>query len=79
MLLLTLVSLIWAFSFGLIKNTLAGMDAYFIAVARLWIVALVFIPFLRLRRIDRRLALRLVLAGIFQFGLMYLAYNLSFT
>jgi drug/metabolite transporter (DMT)-like permease len=79
MLLLTLVSFIWAFSFGLIKNTLAGVDANFVAAARLWIAALVFIPFLRLRRVDHSLALRLVLVGTFQFGLMYLAYNLAFT
>lgn len=76
--LLLLVSLIWAFSFGLIKNALAGVDAHFLAAARLWIAFAVFLPFLRLHSVNRRLALRLGLAGIFQFGLMYVAYNLSF-
>lgn len=78
MLYLFIVSLIWAFSFGLIKNTLAGVDANFIAAVRLWTACLVFLPFLRLRGVDRRLGLRLGLAGAFQFGLMYLAYNYSF-
>ena len=78
MLYLLVVSLVWAFSFGLIKNALAGVDANFIAAARLWVAFLVFAPFLRLRGLDRRLALRLGLVGVFQFGLMYLAYNYSF-
>ena len=78
MLYLLIVSLIWAFSFGLIKNTLAGVDANLIAVVRLWIAALVFLPFLRLRGVPRRMSLRLAAAGAFQFGLMYLAYNYSF-
>jgi carboxylate/amino acid/amine transporter len=76
MLLLFLVSLIWAFSFGLVKT--AGIDPYFLAAARLWIAFAVFLPFLRLRGIERRLGLRLGVAGAFQFGLMYLAYNYSF-
>jgi carboxylate/amino acid/amine transporter len=78
MYLLFFVSLVWAFSFGLIKNTLAGVDANFIAAARLWIALAVFLPFLRLRGVNRPLALRLGLAGVFQFGLMYLAYNYAF-
>ena len=78
MYLLLFVSLVWAFSFGLIKNTLAGVDANFIAAARLWIALAVFLPFMRLGGVDRRLAARLGLAGVFQFGLMYLAYNYAF-
>lgn len=76
MILLFLVSLIWAFSFGLVKS--AGIDPYFLAAARLWIAFAVFLPFLRLRGVERRLGLRLGVAGAFQFGLMYLAYNYSF-
>jgi drug/metabolite transporter (DMT)-like permease len=76
MLLLFLVSLIWAFSFGLVKST--GIDPNFLAAARLWIAFAVFLPFLRLRGVDRRLGLRLGVAGAFQFGLMYLAYNYAF-
>lgn len=75
---LLLVSIIWGFSFGLIKNTLAGIDPNLISFIRIFISFLVFLPFLRLRRVSRRLRLRLILTGMFQFGLMYLAYNLSF-
>ena len=39
---LLVVSIIWAFSFGLIKNQLAGLDANFIAAARL-LVSLLFL------------------------------------
>jgi drug/metabolite transporter (DMT)-like permease len=78
MIYLWLVSLIWAFSFGLIKNRLVGLDASFIAAARLWIAFAVLLPFLRLGGVKRSTGLRLTLAGICQFGLMYLAYNYSF-
>ncbi len=75
---LWVVSLIWAFSFGIIKNQLAGLDASVIATARLLTAALVLLPFLRLRNLPRRLRLQLALTGAVQFGLMYLAYNLAF-
>jgi len=75
---LVVVSLIWAFSFGLVKNTLAGVDPFFITFARLAVSFFVFLPFLRLRGLSRNLAFRLVLVGALQFGLMYLAYTYSF-
>ena len=78
MLSLLLVSLIWAFSFGLIKGNLTGVDANFVAAARLGIAALVFLPFLRLKNISRPLIGKLLLIGAAQFGLMYIAYNYSF-
>jgi drug/metabolite transporter (DMT)-like permease len=78
MLYLFIVSLIWAFSFGLIKNQLAGLDASFVAAARLLISLLVFLPFLRLRGVSRRLGLSLALTGAVQYGLMYVAYLYAF-
>ncbi len=78
MLYLLLVSLIWAFSFGLIKDQLAGLDANFVAAARLVISLLVFLPFLRLRGVPRGLRLRLPLTGAVQYGLMYVAYLYAF-
>jgi drug/metabolite transporter (DMT)-like permease len=75
---LLVVSIIWGFSFGLIKNGLAGVDANFLAAARLGIALLVFLPFLRLRGVSRKLAGQLLLVGAFQFGLMYVAYNYAF-
>lgn len=76
--LLLLVSLIWAFSFGLIKSSLAGVDSSFVAFARLFIAMLVFLPFLRIKKIDRGSALRLALTGMLQFGVMYIAYLAAF-
>lgn len=76
--LLLLVSFVWAFSFGLIKGRLGGLDSSFISAVRLGLALLVFLPFLRLRGIKLRLAFTLIAIGAVQFGLMYLAYNQSF-
>lgn len=78
MLYLWIVSLLWAFSFGLIKGQLTGLDASFVAFARLLLAGLAFLPFLRLRGVDRRLAVRLALIGAVQYGLMYVTYIYSF-
>lgn len=78
MLLLLIVSFVWAFSFGLIKGRLAGLDASFISAVRLGLAMLVFLPFLRLRGIKTTQTVSLLLIGAVQFGLMYLAYNASF-
>ena len=72
------VSLLWAFSFGLIKGRLAGLDSAFISAARLGLALLVFLPFLRLKGVSLRTAAALAGIGAVQFGLMYLAYNESF-
>ena len=47
--LLLLVSLLWAFSFSLIKRHLGGLDSSFVAAVRLGLALLVFLPFVRLR------------------------------
>src|ERR1700710_2940511 len=75
---LIVVSLLWAFSFGLIKRYLAGMDSAFVATVRLSLALLVFLPFLRLRGITFRTALKLAGIGAVQFGVMYLTYIESF-
>lgn len=76
--LLLLVSFIWAFSFGLIKGRLAGVDTTAVATLRLVLSLLVFLPFLRVRNLGLRAALRLAGIGAVQFGLMYLLYQRSF-
>ena len=76
--LLLLVSLLWAFSFGLIKGQLVGLDSSFVAAVRLALALLVFLPFLRLRDVGTKTALSLAGIGAVQFGLMYLAYIESF-
>ncbi len=75
---LLLVSLLWAFSFGLIKTHLAGVDSTFVAAVRVALALLVFLPFLRPRAVAAGTALRLVAIGSVQFGLMYLAYLAAF-
>ena len=76
MYLLTLVSLVWAFSFGLIGNQLAGLSPAWLGWIRLALSALVFLPFVR--RLPWKTALALFATGAVQFGLMYLAYLSSF-
>ncbi len=75
---LFVVSLVWAFSFGLIKDNLVAVDPNFVAFARLVISLGVFLPFLRLKGLTRQSSLRLMLVGAIQYGVMYVAYNLSF-
>jgi drug/metabolite transporter (DMT)-like permease len=72
------VSLLWAFSFGLIKGRLVGLDAAFISAVRLTLALVVFLPFLRLGGLARRTVFAFTAIGAVQFGLMYLAYNESF-
>jgi drug/metabolite transporter (DMT)-like permease len=78
MALLLIVSIIWAFSFGLIKRHLVGLDPAFISAARLGLALVVFAPLLRLRGVAVRTAAALLALGAVQFGIMYLAYNASF-
>jgi drug/metabolite transporter (DMT)-like permease len=75
---LLIVSLLWAFSFGLIKHLTGGFDGAFISASRLGLALLVFLPFLRLRGLGMRAVFALVGIGAVQFGFMYLAYNESF-
>lgn len=75
---LVTVSLIWSVSFGLVKGNLAGIDPVFSAAVRLLIALAVFLPFLRVRGIDRRTAVRLAGIGAVQYGAMYIAYFLAF-
>jgi hypothetical protein len=73
---LVIVSLVWAFSFGLIGNQLAGLPPAWLAWIRLAISAAVFLPFVR--RMPAKSALALFAIGAVQFGFMYLAYMTSF-
>jgi drug/metabolite transporter (DMT)-like permease len=73
-----ITSFIWAFSFGLIKKYLGGLDAGFVAFARLALSLLLFLPWLRPRRISAAMTMRFILIGLVQFGLMYVFYIHSF-
>lgn len=78
MLYLLLVSLAWAFSFGLIKGNLAGVDTNFVSFARMLFSLLVFLPFVKWKKINTKLGLKLAITGMLQFGIMYIAYTASF-
>lgn len=78
MIYLLAASLLWAFSFGLIKGQLVGLDPSLVALVRLLLAALAFTPLL-LRARPRRDAMAPALAlGALQFGVMYVLYIASF-
>ena len=74
MIYLALVSVIWAFSFGLIGSALSGVDSFLVATLRLGVASILFLPFLRLREIGSIDRFRLIIFGAIQFGLMYACY-----
>ena len=78
MLYLIFVSFIWAFSFGLTKSYLTGLDSNFVSFARLAIALLFSLPFLRLRTLPRKAMLQFIAIGAVEYGVMYLAYNAAF-
>ncbi len=79
MIYLLTVSILWAFSFSLIKGELSGVDAGFVAFFRLLLSLLVFAPFLpALWRRGRGAFFAAFFSGMVQFGLMYLLYINSF-
>lgn len=72
-------TLIWAFSFSLIGEYLAGqVDSYFSVFIRIALAVLVFSPWLIRHRIPARLALLMAATGAVQLGCMYLFYYHSF-
>lgn len=76
--LLLLVSLLWAFSPGLIKHFLGDLPSPAVAAVRLGLTFLVFAPFLRPGLLARRTSAWLAGIGAIQFGLMYLLYLQAF-
>lgn len=74
------VTLLWAFSFSLIGEYLAGrVDSDFAVLIRVAIAALVFVPYMRWRGLPRHLLGGFWLAGALQFGITYLCLYRSFT
>lgn len=73
MALLIITTILWAFSFSLIGEYLAGhVDSYFSVLMRVGLAALVFLPFLRLRGQTLKTILLYMLVGAMQLGIMYL-------
>ena len=68
------VSILWGFSFGLVKAEFSGLSGATLASARLLIALLFFLPFLKARFLEFSInSLKLVLTGAVQYGLMYVA------
>jgi carboxylate/amino acid/amine transporter len=78
MIYLWLVSILWAFSFSMIKGVLTGVDSFFVAFARLFISLLVLLPFMRVKSVSKTMRWRLFFIGMLQYGVMYIAYIHSF-
>lgn len=78
MLYLSLVTLVWAFSFGMIGHHLAGLDPYFIAAICLSCAWLLFIPLFRIQEVPKGDWLMLASRGAIQYGLMYIFYIKAF-
>lgn len=77
--LLILVTCLWAFSFSLIGEYLAGqVDNYFSVLTRIALAALLFVPLLRWRGLRTRYAIALMALGAIQLGLMYVFFYQSF-
>lgn len=78
MIALIIATLIWAFSFGLIKYNLANVDSNFITFIRLFLAFFIFLPYVKELKLGRQNFFKLIGNGVLQFGLMYEAYNYSF-
>ncbi|MEO3741638.1 carboxylate/amino acid/amine transporter [Kosakonia oryzendophytica] len=73
MALLIITTILWAFSFSLIGEYLAGhVDSYFSVLMRVGLAALVFLPFLRARGHSLKTLGLYMLVGALQLGIMYL-------
>jgi len=78
MIYLLLVSLFWAFSFGLIKTNLGSIHPVLVSTIRIAIALIVFLPFLKIHKLNRPLLFKLAAVGAVQYGLMYIFYNTAF-
>ncbi|MCK5885538.1 MAG: EamA family transporter, partial [Alcanivorax sp.] len=80
MVLLVLVTVLWAFSFSLIGEFLAGrVDSDFAVLSRVLLAALVFLPFTRWRGVPSGMKLGILVTGMLQFGITYLCLYRSFS
>lgn len=78
MIYLILVSILWSFSFGIIKYGLSGIDSSFISLMRN-LIAFLFFASLTLYNFKKFIFdIKLILIGAIQFGLMYVLYIQSY-
>lgn len=74
MLYLLTASIIWSLSFGLIKTHLTTLPPNLVSLIRMAISFLVFLPFIRVRKLPGSMILRLGIIGAVQYGMMYIVY-----
>lgn len=78
--LLVFVTILWAFSFSLIGEFLAGhVDSDFAVLSRVLLATLIFLPFTRWRGVPGGLRLGVLVTGMLQFGITYLCLYRSFS
>ncbi|SDH93759.1 carboxylate/amino acid/amine transporter [Pseudomonas panipatensis] len=76
---LLFVTVLWAFSFSLIGEYLAGrVDSYFAVLTRVLLAGLVFLPLTRWRGVAPRFIGGVMLVGALQFGVTYICLYQSF-
>lgn len=76
---LIFTSLLWAFSFSLIKTYLTGLPSYLVASIRLFLSLILFSPFFNIKIFKKKKQfLSLFVLGAVQYGIMYLAYIHSY-
>lgn len=79
MLYLVCVTVLWAFSFSLIGEFLAGnVDGYFAVLTRVLLASCVFLPFIKSALLSTKHKLILAGLGAIQLGLMYIFFYQSF-
>lgn len=79
MLYLVAVTVLWAFSFSLIGEFLAGaVDSYFSVLTRIILASAVFLPFLKLSLLSTKQKAILASLGAVQLGLMYIFFYHAF-
>ncbi|GBL54684.1 MULTISPECIES: carboxylate/amino acid/amine transporter [Pseudomonas] len=76
---LLFVTVLWAFSFSLIGEYLAGqVDSYFAVLTRVLLAGAVFLPLTRWRGVAPRFICGVMLVGALQFGITYVCLYQSF-
>jgi drug/metabolite transporter (DMT)-like permease len=79
MIYLVVVSLIWGLSFGLIKTNLSNINPAAVALIRLCLSLLIFVPLFRFKGLSVKESISLIIIGAIQYGLMYIFYLMSFS
>src|SRR5690606_29661845 len=77
--LLIAVTLLWAVSFSLIGEYLAGqVRSYFAVLTRILLACLLFLPLLRPHRLPQHMAAGLLIVGALNFDVTYICLYLAF-